>query len=73
MRIKHVPNWDVVRAERSRRMAAFQWRLERHAREVRLGVAPTDDIAALDGYMQALADITTAFQTPADVVWPSEP
>jgi hypothetical protein len=48
-----------VRLERDRKMADFQWRYERYARQVRLGIPTTDNLAAMDAYMQALADITT--------------
>lgn len=47
-----------VRFERDRRMAEFEWRYTRYERQVRLGITPTDNLAAMDVYMQALADIT---------------
>lgn len=64
----------VVRPERDRRMAAFEWRINRYHRAVRLGNTPVDDIAALDRYMQELADLPellTAIVGP--VPWPTEP
>lgn len=64
---------EAVRAERDALMATFQWRLDRHAREVRLGLTPTDDVAVLDAYMQALADITLQPTFPATVTWPAIP
>lgn len=64
--------WSEVRAERDRRMDAFSWRLERHARQARLGTEPTDDIAALDAHMQALADITGQAD-PFSIEWPTPP
>lgn len=64
---------NAIRAERDRRMDAFQWRLQRHAREVRLGLTPTDNIADLDAYMQALADVTKQAGFPDDITWPEEP
>lgn len=63
----------AARKERDRRMDAFQWRLQRHAREVRLGLTPTDNIADLDAYMQALADVTAQAGFPDDITWPEEP
>lgn len=64
---------SLVREERDRRIAAVQWRYERHARETRLGIQPTDDLAALDGYVQALADITETQADLENVDWPAEP
>jgi hypothetical protein len=66
--------WASVRSERDRRMAAFDWRVLRCQREARTGVTPTtDDMVALDSYMNALANITEAFETPWSVVWPVPP
>lgn len=59
-----------VRRERDARMADFEWRYARNAREARLGLAESDATKALDGYMQALAAITEQEGFPADVVWP---
>lgn len=59
-----------VRRERDARMADFEWRYARNAREARLGLAASDAIKALDGYMQALAAITEQEGFPTDVVWP---
>lgn len=61
------------RAERDRRMADFEWRYERHAREKRLGMASTDDLAALDIHMQALASVTDQDGFPYEVIWPVFP
>ncbi|TWA69746.1 phage tail assembly chaperone [Azospirillum baldaniorum] len=63
----------IVRAERDRRLDAVAWRISRHERETRLGQVPTDDLAALDGYMQALADVPEQAGFPHAVVWPTEP
>lgn len=61
--------WMVVRAERDQRMKDFEWRYIRHDREVRLGLTVSDDLVAMDEYMQALADIT--LQTdPFNITWP---
>lgn len=62
-----------ARAERDRRMGAFQWRYERLARETRLGLSPSDDLASLDNYMQALANVSDQPGFPSDVTWPEEP
>lgn len=62
-----------VRRERDARMAGFEWRYARNAREVRLGLPETDAIAALDGYMQALANVSDQPGFPTEVTWPEEP
>lgn len=62
--------WVVVRNTRDRLMAEFDWRYLRYDRQVRLNVTPTDDLNAMDLYMQALADIT--LQTdPFNIIWPT--
>ena len=62
-----------VRTKRDARMAAFQWRIDRYNSEVRLGLPTTDDIAELDGYMQALRDITGQTGFPFNVIWRTAP
>lgn len=47
-----------IREKRDQLMRDFEWRYVRHARQQRLGLATSDDIVAMDQYMQALADIT---------------
>lgn len=61
------------RTERDRRMDAFQWRLQRYEREIRSGRSATDNIADLDAYMQALADVTAQAEFPDNITWPIEP
>lgn len=62
------PTIDSVRADRDRRIAAEAWKYERNAREVRLGLTPTDDIVALDKYVQALADLPASWP---NIKWPT--
>jgi len=70
---------DDIRAERDRRIQAVMWRVERYESETRQGLAPTDDIAALDAYVQALRDLPGQdgfpWQGPEDeaVPWPEVP
>jgi hypothetical protein len=50
-------------------MRNFEWRYVRYERQQRLNLTVTDDITAMDQYMQALADITE--QTDLDnLQWP---
>lgn len=66
-----VPTDAEVRADRDFRINEVAWRYERNAREVRLGLTPTDDIAALDKYVQALADVPSQNGFPDKVKWPT--
>ena len=62
--------WVTIRLTRDQKMAEADWRYNRYARQVRLELTPTDDIAALDAYMQALADITSV-EDPFTITWPT--
>lgn len=62
--------WSSIRARREHIMNRMQWRFTRYDREVRLGLEPTDDIAELDGYMDALANITDQ-DDPFNITWPT--
>jgi hypothetical protein len=62
--------WQQIREERTRRIESVEWRYNRYARETRLGITPTDDITALDTYIQALADITEQ-EDPTNITWPT--
>lgn len=62
-----------ARAERDARISAISWRYERHARELRLGLSSTDDLAALDAYVQALVDVPKQPGFPSEINWPVQP
>lgn len=66
----HQTEWSEVRSTRDQKMRDFEWKYNRYYREQRLGTPTTDQLNDLDIYMQQLADITSAFQHPSDVVWP---
>jgi hypothetical protein len=59
--------WAEVRAERDRRLAAWDW--------TALADAPLNDLEKqiASGYRQALRDVPQSAVSPADVVWPVEP
>jgi hypothetical protein len=63
----------IARQTRDLRIKQVAWRYERHARHVRLGQTPVDDINVLDAYVQALADIPQQPGFPWEVVWPDAP
>ena len=48
-----------AKAKREIECNFLSWRFERHARETRLSVTLTDDLAVLDTYIQQLADMTS--------------
>lgn len=65
---------DFKRIAEQRRTYLFNqlsWRYERYNREVRLGLATSDNIADLDAYAQALADISKQPGWPKSIVWPA--
>ena len=62
---------DAVRAKRDRIIAKEDWRYTRYNSEVRQGLTPSDDIVALDTYIQALRDIPEQVGFPWDVEWPT--
>lgn len=61
---------DVVRAKRDRLIDKEDWRYTRYDSEVRQGLTPSDDIVALDTYIQALRDIPEQSGFPWEVEWP---
>ena len=64
---------NVARSQRITRdqlIKEVQWRFERYARLQRMGQPQVDDIAKLDTYVQALADITSQEGWPFNVQWP---
>jgi len=64
--------WNVIRQQRDNLMNSFEWRLSRYNREVALGKSPTtDNIVAMQTYMQALADIPEKNSDPFNVVFPT--
>lgn len=64
--------WSEVRSRRDALLNDCDWRIARYNREVRMGLTPTDNIAALDQYMQALADLTKQ-PDPYLIEYPSKP
>ena len=61
--------WEQIRMKRNRMIADFEWRYNRWNRQTRLGIPTIDDIAKLDAYLEALADITKQTD-PANIEWP---
>lgn len=60
-----------VRRKRDNLIEEVMWRVYRYNRESRLGLNPTDDINALDQYIQALCDVPQQQGFPYDVNWPT--
>ena len=59
-----------VREQRDRLISKEDWRYARYNSEIRQGLTPSDDIKALDAYVQALRDIPTQEGFPWDIEWP---
>jgi hypothetical protein len=59
-------------AERDNLFRHLDWRYNRHNREVRLGLEPTDDLTKLDNYGKALADLTLQPDFPKIINWPDQ-
>lgn len=62
--------WSEIRNIRNQKIEEVEWRYNRYAREIRLGISTTDNINNLDTYVQALADITEQ-EDPTNISWPS--
>jgi len=61
---------NKLREIRDSTIKSLSWRYERNARETRLGLTTTDNIADLDAYAQALADVPQQTGFPKVVEWP---
>ena len=71
--LEHERVSNSIREKRDQLINLEAWRYERHARESRLGLTPTDDIGELDSYIQALADVPSQPGFPHDIAWPANP
>lgn len=78
-----VHKWCIVRTKRDKLIEAYDSTYLRHEREVRSGKVVDDadnpttlssvQLAELDTYVQALADIPQTYVSPDDVIWPEKP
>lgn len=76
-------HWNEIREKRSRLLLETDGMYFRHSRELRSGKVPDDvqnpttlssnQLAELDIYTQALADIPQTYSNPDDVIWPTKP
>lgn len=75
--VDHVPSSEELtisaRTYRDNLINSVAWQYERNTREVRLGLTPTDDLALLDAYVQALADVPKQVGFPDSITWPVAP
>jgi len=62
--------WKGVRALRNKFILDVEWKIYRALSQQRMGLPVTDNIAALDSYIQALRDITNQ-SDPYNVIWPT--
>jgi hypothetical protein len=61
--------WQV-RQRRDALINDVEWRYSRYERNARTGAPQQDNLASLDAYVQALADVTTQAGFPWDIQWP---
>lgn len=59
--------WDEIRIERAKLFAACDWT------QLNDAILSIEEKTAWQEYRQALRDITQAFATPNDVIWPIAP
>lgn len=59
-----------IRKERDTKIYEVEWRVSRYRREVDLNLPHTDDLTALNTYIQALCDVPQQSGFPDSVVWP---
>lgn len=62
---------NTVRKERDARIQKEMWKYERYERETRLGLPLSDNLTALDTYIQNLADLPNQEEFPLLVTWPT--
>ena len=62
---------SAVKRDRDTRIKAVMWRVERYERNARLGLEQVDEIAVLDAYIQALADVPSQASFPFNIEWPT--
>lgn len=67
------PTADDIRAERDRLIESVRWRIERHSDELALGSEPSEPLAPLLQYTQALRDVPQQAGFPESVEWPQCP
>lgn len=68
--VVHEPNpWDLVIQERDKRIRNFQWRFMRYNSEIENNVEPTENIDAMNAYIDALNRVTEQ-EDPNNIVWP---
>ena len=60
----------VEREARDARIKQIEWRYARYERNARLGLEQQDDMAKLDAYVQALADVPSQEGFPWQIDWP---
>ena len=68
--------WDEVRAERDRRIAAIEWRVNRYRNQVDNDETSEDDAIKYQeilAYVQALRDVPENNTDPGNISWPVVP
>lgn len=65
--------WREIRVEREKRMQEVLWRVDRHNQQVAINATPSEDIAPVLTYIQALRDLPQSGQDPFELNWPAKP
>lgn len=65
--------WNQLDEERSDRIDAQQWRINRYNQQVALGIPPTEDIIPVLKYCQDIRDLPKKYPNPFVMVWPAIP
>lgn len=69
-------SWDCIKRTRLELFYKHNWRVERYQTQQAANIQTTESpekFLEICLYLQDLRDITETFQTPAQVVWPTEP
>lgn len=65
--------WERLTPIRSQKIDDIRWRIDRYNDYIRQGLTPPEPIEPLDAYVQAIRDLTTVYNNPFDIVWPTVP
>jgi hypothetical protein len=65
--------WMMLNGERSMRIDAVRWRVDRHNDEKMMGKTPTEDVTPILEYIDAIRNIKATNPDPFNVTWPQEP
>lgn len=65
--------WNGLEQERQDLIEDQRWRVNRHNDQVAMSIRPSEDIAPVLLYMQAIRDLPETNPDPFNIVWPAVP